>query len=444
MASRSQCSRCAAALPSGANYCAGCGAPQTLMILDPLGVEEPPVIRGADTARHARLRMLAGLGLVVAMLMVLWSLSRQGDPADELPPTSETPEIAADPASSTTDVTTTASTTTAAPTAASERHFVNDVQRQVLGDGVDGALVQIVGRTMRRIDLSTGAIELIDLEHPVYGDGSERGIVVNGNLVSLSGSAITITDLADGSQPEPRDIADGSFAADPALSDDEEGYVVGRANVDSMWLAAYREPDQTSEVIEVDLDGEVKRRVEIRPPFSIDSADGDELILGSPDGSWRYDTATRVTVRIPGAVVAFKPGLVITTSCEESLQCEVRLDRGEGAEVVDWLSASDEFDGPIDVSPDLSRALLHVYTQSGAEFTFVDLHTGSRVDLGHLPMDPYRGVVWIESSGWIIGSDLGSPDALLAINTETATQVDLDLPPSGIGSESFMAFIPAN
>jgi hypothetical protein len=125
----------------------------------------------------------------------------------------------------------------------------------------------------------------------------------------------------------------------------------------------------------------------------------------------------------------------------------VLLDQGSGPEVVDWLSANDVFDGsiegPIDVSPDLSGALVHVYGEQDVEFSYIDLHTGSRVDLGRLPIDPYLGVVWVEGSRWIIGQDESSR-MVLAIDTETGAQVDLELPPSRYRSESFMAFIPSN
>jgi hypothetical protein len=450
MAGGSQCSHCAAAPGPGANYCSECGTPQTLIVFDPLGVEDAPVISGTDMAPHARLTMLAGLLLVFAMLAVLWGLSRQGDPADDAPLSSETQDqgiLAADPATSTTAVATTASTTTGASTTASEQLFVNDVPGPVLGDGVDGVLIHISVQTMRQIDLATGAIELIALEHPVLWGGPESGIVVNGKLVAIRGSVITITDLSDGSQRELIDVIDRLF----------EMHVAGQAGVDSVWLATYPEPDQTSGAIEVGLDGEVRHRVQIPRPFKIRWADGDELILGSVDGSFLYDTVTWATVRMPGTVVALAPGFVITASCKESLQCDVLVDRGNGPEVVDWPSANELFngslDGSIDVSPDLSGALVHVYgEQGGGEFSYVDLHTGSRVDLGHLPIEPYRGVVWVEGSRWIIGQDEFG-NMTLAIDTETGTQLDLDTEtgtqldldlPSLIGSSSFMAFIPSN
>jgi len=100
--------------------------------------------------------MLAGLVLVFAMLAVLWGLSRESDPANEEPLSSETPEVGVsgtDTANSTTVVSTTASTTTGASTTASEQRFVNGVQGPVLGDGVDGVVVQMDDSTMRQIDL---------------------------------------------------------------------------------------------------------------------------------------------------------------------------------------------------------------------------------------------------------------------------------------------------
>jgi hypothetical protein len=433
VADRSQCRECETALTHGAKYCLECGAAFTPMVLDLLGFEDAPLPTGADVAPHPRRGLWAVLGLFAGMVLGLWGLTRGVDRSNDEPLGAEIPEegiAAVDLTSSTTVAATTASTTTAASTTTSERLFVNDVPGPVLGDDVAGVLVSISGLIMQQVDLSTGAIQRIDLEHAVYTEDPQSGIVVNGSLVALSGRAIFITDLSNGSQREPRDITDGSFS----------GHVAGRASVDSVWLATYPEPDLTSEAIEVDLDGEIRRRAEIPRPFEIRWAEGDELILESPDGSFRYDTATGVAVRMPGAVLAFEPGFVLTSSCDDSLQCEVRLDQGSGPEVVDWLSASDMFDGSIDLSPDLSGALLHTYTQEGAEFTFIDLQTGSSVDLGNLRIDPYRGVVWVEGSPWIIGQDEGS-NMRFAIDTDTATQVELELP-RRVTSGSFLAFIP--
>jgi hypothetical protein len=174
MAGRSQCSHCAAALGFGAKYCSECGTPQTLLVLDPLGLEDPPVVSATDSAPHARLTMLAGLVLVFAMVAVLWGLSRESDPADEEPLNSETPEEevgGTDPAS----------TTTGAATTTSEQLFVNGVRGPVLGADVDGVLVNITAWVMHQIDLSTGAIGRIRLEHPVPWAGDSRsGIVVSG------------------------------------------------------------------------------------------------------------------------------------------------------------------------------------------------------------------------------------------------------------------------
>ena len=184
--------------------------------------------------------------------------------------------------------------------------------------------------------------------------------------------------------------------------------------------------------------------MEVPQPVEIRWADGEELILDTVDGSWRYDTTTGETVRMPGRVVAFARGLVVTASCDESLECDVLVDRGNGPEVVDWLAASELFNGSIDLSPDLSGALVHVYGDEGVEFSYIDLRTGSRVDLGDLGIDPYLGVVWVEGSRWIIGQNESSPYVEVAIDTETGTQVDLELPARSIGSEAFiMAFVPS-
>ena len=81
-------------------------------------------------------------------------------------------------------MTTTASTTTGAPATASGPLFIKDVQGLVMGDDVDGVLVHINVPTMQQIGLTTGVVDLIDLEHAVCADGPEGGVVVNGNLVS--------------------------------------------------------------------------------------------------------------------------------------------------------------------------------------------------------------------------------------------------------------------
>ena len=115
MDGRSQCSHCGTALSSGAKYCSECGAPQALIVLDLVRGEDPPVITGTDMAPHARLTMLAGLVLVAGMLAVLWGLSRQGDPADEEPLSSETPEDGILAADTTTSATTVVSDLVASP-----------------------------------------------------------------------------------------------------------------------------------------------------------------------------------------------------------------------------------------------------------------------------------------------------------------------------------------
>jgi hypothetical protein len=449
VADRSQCRECGAALPGGANFCVECGASVAPLVVDLLGVDEP-LLSGSDVTAYSRRGLWAVLGLFAGMVLVLRGLTRGVDRPNDEPLGAETPEEgigAVDPATSTTAVTTTASPTTGTPTTGtptagvqtttSEQLFVNDAAGPVLGEDVGGVLVRLGGSIMQQVDLSTGAIERINLEHSVYfSDEGQSGIVVNGNAVTWSpllGTLITVTDLSNGSQRQPRDITDEN---EPFFR-----HVAGRAGEDSVWLATDSDFGWIREAIEVDVEGEVRRRVEIPRQFEIRGAEGDDLILDSPDGSWRYDTDTGVAVRMPGPVLAFAPGFVITSSCDESLQCELLLDQGNGPEVVDWLSASDEFDDPIDVSPDGSGALLHTDTQGNREFTYIDLHTGSRVDLGNLPIDPDRGVVWVEGSRWIIGQNDGS-NRTFAINTETGTQVDLALPRLSIHSCSWRSFHP--
>jgi streptogramin lyase len=199
MAGRSRCSHCAAALGSGAKYCSECGAPQTLIVFDPLGVDDPPVIRGTDMAPHARLTMLAGVVLVFAMLAVLWGLSRQGDPADEEPLGSETPEdgiLAADSTTSTTTVVTTGVTLTEPTSTTVERRPLGSVSRidpetnqvtaietglagpsVVVGEGTVWAFDHNGGHGLARIDPDTNTvmsrIEIVArATRPALGEGS--------------------------------------------------------------------------------------------------------------------------------------------------------------------------------------------------------------------------------------------------------------------------------
>jgi RNA polymerase subunit RPABC4/transcription elongation factor Spt4 len=196
--------------------------------------------------------------------------------------------------------------------------------------------------------------------------------------------------------------------------------------------------------IELDLDGEIVRRVRLPEPFEIRWADGDEFVLETIDGSWRYDISTEVTTRMPGRGVAYSRGLFVMSSCDESLECDVLVDGGSGLEVVDWLTPNELRDGSIDVAPDMSGALLHVVRHGRRDFVYIDLSTGTRVDLGEREIDPALGIVWVEGSRWIVGRD-GRAPALLAVDTETGAQIDVELPARSLGSEPFiMAFTPSN
>jgi hypothetical protein len=292
-------------------------------------------------------------------------------------------------------------------------------------------MVQVVGLSMRHLDLSTGEVEEINLEYAVRWEESESGMVLDGRLVSAL-PAVTITDLSDGSQLQVPEIGVGL----------DEVHVAGRAGADSVWLASYPGPEQMASAVEVNLDGKVGRRVEVPQPFEIRWAEGDDLILESIDGSWRFDTTTSEGVRMPGGVVAFASGFALIASCNETLECDVVLDRGAGSEVVDWVGAADLMNGSIEFSPDLRGALLHVYGEDGVEFAYIDVGSGERVDLGANPIDPYHGAVWITGSRWLVGTRDNSNNKLVAIDTETGAQVELELFRGG-STESFRAFIPS-
>jgi hypothetical protein len=331
-----------------------------------------------------------------------------------------------------------AASTTSTPV--TEQGFLNGVAGPVLGADVHGELV-LLQSTMRRVDLFTGAVEEIDLDQWLRG-----GLVVGGELVSLlepvgcsstqlcaRPAALVVTDLRTGSQRQVQ--------IEPEIVD--EAHIAGTAGPDSVWLVTYPGPNGPS-AIEIDLNGEIRRQIELPPEFWVQSAQGDELFLDSVDGSWRYDATTGEATRLAGEFVSERSPLLIKVSCEPSLECRVEADLGDGLTPMDWIGASELTSGSAFVAPDLTAILVHYYDSN--EFTYFDLSSGTRVELGEIEIDPYRGVVWVPDSPWIIGYG-GQPmdltAVLTAVNVQTAEQLELNLPFGSLFDPILVAAPPA-
>jgi hypothetical protein len=205
----SDCLHCGATLPVGANYCPKCGRPTPFGVLDPLHVEREFV--AAEPPLRSRSGWVLGVVVVVGIAVLGWSLTRGGDSnaEDSLDPQIAEDELEAvdSAASPTTTGAAPAESTTSA--SATEQRFLNGVAGPVLDADVHGGLVVLSGLTMRRVDLSTGAVKEIDVDRRL-GDGA--GVVVGDELVSLFEpfgcsstqlctvpAALVITDLRSGS-----------------------------------------------------------------------------------------------------------------------------------------------------------------------------------------------------------------------------------------------------
>jgi hypothetical protein len=464
----SDCLHCGAALPVGTNYCAECGSSNPFGVVDPLGVEretnycaecgspspfgvlgplgvEREFVAGEPPLRsRSRSGWVTWLVVLVGVAALGWSLTRGGDSNTEDsfdPQVAEDGPEAVDSAASPTTTgfdssaspTTTGFDSSASPTSTpvTEQRFVNDVAGPVLGADVHGGLVLLGLATMRRVDLSTGALEMIHLDHPLFyreGDGS---VVIGGELVSVGPlpsefdsvsdtsdaiSVLVVTDLMTGSQRQvPIDVK--LF----------ESRVVGAAGPDAVWLAT--NPGLNGVLaLEVDLkDGEVRRRIELPREFWVHWAGGNELFLDSVDGSWRYDASTDDVTRLAGTFVSDRSPLLITVSCESSLECRVDVDLEDGLTPTHESLADSVTDGSVFVAPDLTHVLVHHYDSN--EFEYFDLSSGTRLELGEIGIDPGAGVVWVPDSPWVVGvanPRLGGRVWLIAVNAQTAEQLEFD------------------
>jgi hypothetical protein len=297
---------------------------------------------------------------------------------------------------------------------------VNNVAGPVLGADDRGVLVLLSGDSMRRVDLSTGVVDRLPLEHVLGSFGGSDTVVVVGDLVAVGGvpPGLVVTDLMTGSQRQ--------LSVDIDFLD--EMHVAGGAGPNAVWLAAH-EGRRGPAAIEVDLTGKVRRQIELPPQFSVNSARGDDVYLDSADGSWRYDASTGDVARLPGRLVGDQLGPMMV-SCESTLECEVLVDLGDGPTPIDPLRADDVTDAFVSVAPDLSGALVHSYSDwpDPSPWIYVDLSSGTRVDLGDLKI---RVVMWLPVSQWIVGlgESTASPARLIAVNVQTAEQRQLNMPP---------------
>ena len=163
------------------------------------------------------------------------------------------------------------------------------------------------------------------------------------------------------------------------------------------------------------------------------------MFLDSVDGSWRYDASTGDVTRLAGELVSDRSPLLINVSCESSLECFVEVDSGDGLTPADWIRASDLTSGSAFAAPDLTRIVIHCYHSN--ELTYFDLSSGIRVELGEVDIDPYRGVFWVPDSPWIVGFGGQPGGGLIAINVQTAEQLELDMP-FGDVFEGFLVAAP--
>ncbi|MGI9605135.1 MAG: hypothetical protein ACR2P0_03255 [Acidimicrobiales bacterium] len=400
-------------------------------LLDAPG-ESIPLPSGETTRRTG---LLVIVGLVVVVLGVLWGVARTGSPErDRLasePPAdvseSESVSEEGSPLTTTSDVSTTRNADTPA---ARIEGFVNGAPGPVIGEGVRGTVVQIAGRTMQRIDLHTGAVETLDLDQSVVWQGPDSAaMVADWHVSTTHQGGLLFTNIVDGSQ-----------RAAPVIQSSFGTRIVG-AGDDSVWLASW--PGASDPLaIEITLDGSIGREIELSPSFWLQGARGDQLLLQSVDGSWFYDAATGEAVRSPDTILAIGPELLLTSSCYPDLTCEVFADHGTGPRVVKGFDTFSSFGSMPFVSPDGTQALLQTFHERGPESSIVDLRTGETVDLGSLRLEPYLGFVWITDAPWFIGRDQTSRNHLVAVNTETGGQVEIDLD-QGRG-ESHLAYVPAD
>ena len=218
-----------------------------------------------------------------------------------------------------------------------------------------------------------------------------------------------------------------------------EVWIAGLAGPDSVWLfplVPYYESDGSSTVSQVDFTGESVPSFEFEPPFRVRSANGTDLYLDGPGESWVFDTITSSVTALNGEIINTNSEAVVLLSCDSTLECQVRIDTGTRLAPIPALTAADLTSGEVQIAPDLTAAFVHRGGQDGFEitafeFTYIDLETGDRFELGELPIEPDPGIIWVPNTSWLIAVGDRASRELVAVNTSTGSILELDLP--GIG-----------
>jgi hypothetical protein len=438
MAEPTRCHQCGTPLAAHVNYCPDCGAPHSVPLFDPLDVEGRTSQRPGTQGSERRNAFFVTLTIVAAVVVGIWLLGRSSDRPVEDASSDGTDPVDEIPSTTTTPVTTTSiTTTTAAPTTTrpasdtTELTYINESPGPVLGPDIDGYVVELVGRSMRRLDLSTGAFIEVELgTQVVFNDPMRERVLIDDRMVTVFASQLVLTDVATGHQ----------VLRQLDFGDTEE--VIGQAGPSSVWVTRF--DGSGTQVVEIGLDGGSGRIVDVPEPFYPRSAHGDELWLDSIDGLWSYDTGAGEATRMPGQVISHSRDPLIMIECGSDLACRLTVDHGDGPTRLADLEADQVWFWSINQSPDGDRVLIPTGAGDGWQFTLIHLDTGETVDLGTLPVEPFFGVAWVDRSPWIVARHQIEPRRWLAINTATGETVDLNVPPSSRDPfESTHLYVPA-
>jgi hypothetical protein len=393
--------------------------------MDPLSVSGHPPAE-ETVAVGSRPATLVGLLAVAVAITLLWLLTPVDETPKAIPSESMAHSTLAPQVEST--VTTTTPTTTGSPEPSpSTPLFVNDTPGPVLDEGITGTMIGLDRRELYRIDLATGAVEVIEVDHLVESGPPARQVIIDGELVTQSGETeIVQTDLSTGEQ---------MMIEIDSLADDTWIEVLGPAGPETFWLGA------EGYVYEVDLSGNIGRRVEVPEAFWVASTTEDHLYLEGPGGSFRYDTATGIATELPGAIgEPALQGSLLMIRCNERLECDLVAETRSGEVVLPGLDATDLWYGGMQVSPDLTDALVQHWDNDGPQLFHVDLATGDRTSIGPLEVELWGGATWIPGSRWVIlGGPYPGESDWLAIDLETHDVIEIDVPgrtnrPSEFGS----------
>ena len=429
---QSKCRYCGGPLPLDARFCPRCGLPVGATLDDSLGLG--PALSAEVTAVGPvmeRSRRLVIMGAAVGALALAWSIiSSAGSGSTESVGSSTTEATIAVSTSTTVLVTTTAiiapgleftvgkpEVTTTRDSTRPASIYVNGVGGPVLGDGVEGVLLGTAHLSLTLIDLATGEITFIPHGLPNRG---EIVAVVGDEVLFVNARLVRTINLSTGAE------SDLMLWGEP---DGIDTWIAGSGGTDSVWVVTEHQPTSALTVSQVDFAGHIVQSFEFEAPFWVRSANGTNVYLEGPGGSWIFDTVTSSVTALNGEIIETNSDAVVLLSCESTLECQVSIDTGAGLAPTSALTAADVADRGLHIAPDFTRALVHHYLDYGVEFTYVDLDTGDRVELGQLSIDAYRGIIWIPDTPWIIAAV--DDEDLIAVNIETGAVVEFDLPDRG-------------